>query len=64
MSETEYKPRKRWWGFVDTDGTRYLMRYHHVLAAFSDSKILFARYQTITDKRGVQFAIKHFKSSL
>ena len=60
MSETEYKPRARWWGFTH-EGKRYLMRYGHCLAIFSD-KVLYMNYETITDKRGVEFAIKYFKN--
>lgn len=36
------------------------MRYHHCFAVFSDSEVLHASFETVTDKRGVEFAIKHF----
>lgn len=59
MTETEYKPRAKWWGFVK-DGKRYLCRYNHCFAIFSKTKVLYSHYETITDKRGVEFAIKYF----
>jgi hypothetical protein len=59
MTETEFRPRPKWWGFVD-GGRRYLMRYHHCFAVFSETEVLSASYQTVTDKRGVEFAVKHF----
>lgn len=60
MSETEFKPRPKWWGCV-IDGKRFLMRYGHCLAIFSDTEVLFTQWETITDKNGVKFAIKYFK---
>ena len=62
MSETEFKPRPKWWGFVD-DGKRYLMRYSHCFAIFSRDKVLYSNYETITDKRGVEFALKYFEEN-
>lgn len=40
------------------------MRYHHCLAVFSvhPKNVLMAVYQTATDRRGVEFAIKHYMS--
>ena len=63
MSETELKPREKWWGFVSkTDGYRYLCRYNHIFAVFSSTEVIYSSYETITDKRGVEFAIKYFKT--
>lgn len=63
MNENEFKPRAKWWGFVK-DNKRYLCRYNHVFACFDlkNNKVEWATYETITDKRGVEFAIKYFKS--
>ena len=61
MQETEFKPRAKWWGFVE-GGKRYLCRYNHVFAVFSDKEVIQATYETITDKRGVEFAVKYFLS--
>jgi hypothetical protein len=63
MNETEFKPRAKWWGFVK-DGKRYLCRYNHIFACFDieNHKILWAEYETVTDKRGVQYAIKYFQN--
>lgn len=60
MGETEYRPRAKWWGYVQ-QGKRYLMRYHHCFAIFSNEQILKATYQTVTDKAGVQYAVKMHK---
>ena len=62
ISETKFKPRPKWWGFVK-DGKRYLMRYSHCFGVFSDSEILYYDYETITDKRGVEFALKYFEEN-
>jgi hypothetical protein len=59
MQETEFKPRAKWWGFVKDD-TRYLCRYDHLFAIFSKDEVIYKSYQTITDKRGVEFAVKYF----
>jgi hypothetical protein len=62
MSETEYKPRAKWWGFVSVkNGYRYLCRYNHVFVVFSNTDVLYSNYETITDKRGVDFSIKLFQ---
>jgi hypothetical protein len=63
MNETEFKPRAKWWGFVE-NGKRYLCRYHHVFACFDlkKKKVEWAKYETITDKRGVAFAVEYFQS--
>lgn len=63
MNETEFKPRAKWWGFVK-DGKRFLMRYNHTFAVFSDTEVLFFYYETRTDKAGVEFAIKYFNEKL
>ena len=63
MNETEFKPRPKWWGFIHK-GKRYLCRYNHIFAIFSDKEVLFKDYQTRTDKAGVEFAIKYFKENL
>ncbi len=60
MKETEFKPRPKWWGFVFKE-KRFLMRYGHCLAIFSKDEVLFKAWETVTDKRGVEFAIKYFK---
>ena len=64
MNESRKKPKKGWWGFVDENKTRYLCRYHHVFAVFSSDKVLGSKYETVTDKRGVEFAIKYFNEQL
>jgi hypothetical protein len=63
MQETKFQPRKKWWGFTK-DGKRYLCRYNHIFAVFSDTKVLFTDYQTRTDKAGVDFAVKYFNENL
>ena len=62
MSETEFRPRPKWWGFVK-EGKRYLCRYSHCFAVFSRSEVLYYDYETITDKRGVEFALKYFEDN-
>lgn len=62
MGETEFRPRPKWWGFVN-DGKRYLCRYSHCFAIFSKDKVLHYDYETITDKRGVDFAVKYFNEN-
>ena len=64
MNETEFKPRPRWWGFVNS-GKRFLCRYNHVFACFDleSKRVEWAKYETITDKRGVLFAIKYFNEN-
>ena len=64
MNETEFKPRPKWWGFVKDD-KRYLCRYNHILGIFNiiTKKIEYYDYETITDKRGVEFAIKYWNDS-
>ena len=64
MNETEYKPRPKWWGFVDEKGNRFLCRYNHVFAMFSQTEVIWYDYETKTDKAGVLFAIKYFESLL
>jgi hypothetical protein len=65
MQETEYKPRKKWWGYVSsTNGCRYLCRYNHIFAVFSNNETLYHNYETVTDKRGVLFAINYFQNNL
>jgi len=65
MSETEFKPRAKWWGYVsETNGYRYLCRYNHTFCIFNDTEVLYADYETITDKRGVLFAIDYFHKNL
>jgi hypothetical protein len=61
MNETEFKPRAKWWGFVN-EGKRYLCRYNHIFACFDleNKKIMWAKYETITDKRGVVYACEYF----
>jgi hypothetical protein len=62
MSETEKRPRAGWWGFVAREtGHRYLMRYHHCFAIFSGGQVLHATWKTITDKRGVEDALRIFE---
>lgn len=63
MNETEFKPRAKWWGFVK-DGKRYLCRYNHVFAIFSETEVLYYNYETRTDKAGVEFALKYFTENL
>ena len=62
MNETEFKPRAKWWGYVE-NGRRYLCRYNHIFAIFSDTQVLWYGYQTKTDKAGVLFAIKYFQNT-
>jgi hypothetical protein len=63
LNEQEFKPKPKWWGFVN-DGKRYLMRYHHCFAVFdlNSGDILFYNYETKTDKAGVEFALKYWKT--
>lgn len=61
--ETEFKPRAKWWGFIK-DGKRYLCRYNHVFAIFSETEVLYYNYETRTDKAGVEFALKYFEENL
>ena len=63
LEENRRTPRQGWWGFEE-GGHRYLMRYHHRLAVFAlDPKaVLYAAYETRTDRRGVEWAINHFMS--
>ena len=63
MQETEFKPRAKWWGYVDKTGRRYLCRYNHVFAIFSQTEVIWHSYETKTDKAGVLFAIDYFKKS-
>lgn len=63
MNETKYKPRARWWGYVD-NGVRYLCRYHHVLCIFKDKNNINGYWETKTDKIGVLFAIDYYKQNL
>jgi len=64
LRQTEYRPRKRWWGFKK-DGLQYLCRYNHVMCVFDPSGDLLYKYQlTRTDKAGVEFAIKHVKEKI
>ena len=62
MNETKFRPRPKWWGFVK-DGHRYLMRYSHCFAIFNSKEVLYYNYETITDKRGVEFALKYFEEN-
>jgi hypothetical protein len=62
MQETEYKPRKKWWGYV-SNGRRYLCRYNHIFGVFTNTEIVYSNYETITDKRGVLFAINYFENN-
>jgi hypothetical protein len=62
LQETEYKPRAKWWGFVKDD-KRYLCRYNHIFFVCDKNDILYSNYETITDKRGVEFAIKYFNEN-
>lgn len=61
LEENRRTPRKGWWGFEEK-GLRYLMRYHHCFAIFSTrpKAVLMASYETVTDRRGVEWAVKHF----
>jgi hypothetical protein len=63
MNETEYKPRAKWWGFVIGD-FRYLCRYNHIFCVFSKTKVIYSHHETVTDKAGVNFAIKYFNENL
>lgn len=64
MNETEYRPRAKWWGFVK-DNRRFLCRYSHIFAIFDliKKEVIYSDYETITDKRGVLFAIKYFNEN-
>ena len=69
MNETEYKPRAKWWGYVEGN-YRFLCRYHHVFAIFELTKgaEMFCRplkgIEKRTDKAGIDFAIKYFKQNV
>ena len=69
MNETEYKPRAKWWGYVEGN-YRFLCRYNHVFAIFELTKgeEKFARpfreIEKRTDKVGVDFAINYFKENI
>lgn len=58
LKETEFKPRKKWWGFVK-DGRRFLCRYHHIMAIFENNQPVYTFHETRTDKAGVHFAVKY-----
>jgi len=60
LRETEFRPRAKWWGFV-RDGRRYLMRYHHTIAIFSRTEVLYTWAETKTDKAGLTYALTVFK---
>ena len=62
MNETKYKPRPKWWVYVE-NGKRFLCRYNHVFSIFSETEVLWYGYQTKTDKAGVLFAIKYFQTN-
>jgi hypothetical protein len=62
MNETEFKPRAKWWGFVK-DGKRYLCRYQHMFLVCDKDKILYSNSETVTDKRGVNYAIKYYNEN-
>lgn len=59
MSETRFRPRKGWWGFVKDD-YRFLMRYEHVIAAFNmkTRDVEYTYTCTRTDKAGLNNAIE------
>lgn len=63
MSETEFKPRAKWWGFAMGD-FRYLCRYNHIFCVFHGDIIVSYTYETKTDKAGVLFALKHFEEQV
>jgi hypothetical protein len=62
MNETEFKPRAKWWGFVK-DGKRYLCRYQQMFLVCDKDKIVYSNYETVTDKRGVNYAIKYYNEN-
>lgn len=63
LSETEYKPRPKWWGF--RKGNRqFLCRYNHIIAVFENNEPIYTFYETRTDKAGLLFAINYLKSNI
>jgi hypothetical protein len=56
------QPKKKWWGFLKGN-KRYLCRYHHIFAIFSETEVLYYNYETKTDKAGVMFAINYFNQN-
>lgn len=66
LSETEFKPRKRWWGYVDVNGFRHLMRYGCRIAVFCGRTGTILQTPdacTRTDKAGIEFAILHLQKT-
>ena len=63
LSETEYKPRAKWWGF-EKHGHQFLCRYHHLMAVFKNGEAVFTFAETRTDKAGLNFAIQYMKNKI
>ena len=64
MSENRLnKPKKGWWGFC-LHNKRYLCRYNHIFAVFSESEVLYSNYETKTDYIGVTYALKYFNDNI
>ncbi len=60
LSEKQFRPRAKWWGF-QKDGKQILCRYHHVMAIFENGNPTYLFSETRTDKAGVNFAVKYMK---
>ena len=62
LEENIDKPQPRWWG-IEKGNVRCLMRYGEMLLAWNihTKKILHKEMCTITDKRGIAFAINYLK---
>jgi len=58
LNQNEFKPRKKWWGFVK-ENKRFLCRYQHIMVIFENNKPVYVYQETKTDKAGVAFAIKY-----
>ena len=58
LAQKEYKPKRRWWGFVEGE-CQFLCRYNHVFVIWRGKDVIFANYETFTDRIDVAFAIRH-----
>lgn len=58
LEQRDFKPRKKWWGFVK-ENKRFLCRYQHIMVIFENNTPVYVYQETKTDKAGVSFAIKY-----
>lgn len=57
LRETDYRPRKGWWGYC-TYQMNYLMRYGHIMLEWTPGKVHAVFAETRTDIAGVNYAIE------